>query len=100
MNFSISERYLYALNAMLVACIAYFAALAVSDVIRLRLANEVVPPASIRTTGGAAGLDAEPSRQPYQSIAARDIFNLAPAPEAAPVETEDLNVILLGTSHL
>ncbi|MBF6558693.1 MAG: hypothetical protein IVW56_00275 [Candidatus Binataceae bacterium] len=100
MTFNLHERYLYALNAMLVVAIAYFAALAVSDMIRLRMGTDVVPAMTLGTAAGTAGLDAATSRATYQAIARRDVFNLAPAPEAAPVATEDLNVTLLGTSHL
>ncbi|HVC45351.1 MAG TPA: type II secretion system protein GspC [Candidatus Binataceae bacterium] len=100
MTFNLHERYLYALNAMLVVAIAYFAALAVSDMIRLRMGTDVVPATTLGTAAGSAGLDAATSRATYQAIAQRDVFNLAPAPEAAPVATEDLNVTLLGTSHL
>jgi general secretion pathway protein C len=37
----------------------------------------------------------------YNTIVQRDVFNLTSAPvEVAPVETEDLKITLLGTSHL
>jgi general secretion pathway protein C len=100
MTFNLPERYIYALNALLVACIAYFAALAVSDMIRMRLAVNVVPGPATRSLSGGQELDAAAPRAAYQAIVQRDIFNLAPAPEAPPVETEDLNITLLGTSHL
>jgi general secretion pathway protein C len=102
MEFNISERYVIGLNVLLVALIAYLAARSVSDVIALRLADSSVPAESetVGATGGhAAG--ARP-RTYYDAIVRRDMFNLAPAPvvTAAPTENEDLQLTLLGTSHL
>lgn len=100
MGFNISERYVIGLNVLLVALIAYLAARSVSDVIAFRLAGSAVPAESeaVGATAHAAG--ARP-RTYYDAIVRRDMFNLAPAPvEAAPAENEDLQVTLLGTSHL
>jgi general secretion pathway protein C len=100
MGFNISERYVIGLNVLLVALIAYLAARSVSDVIALRLAGSAVPAESetIGATGHAAGARPRPY---YDAIVRRDMFNLAPAPvEAAPTENEDLQLTLLGTSHL
>src|SRR5216684_2314743 len=101
MGFNISERYVIGLNVLLVALIAYLAARSVSDVIALRLAGSAVPAESepVGATGAhAAG--ARP-RTYYDAIIRRDMFNLAPAPvETASTENEDLQLTLLGTSHL
>lgn len=102
MGFNISERYVIGLNVLLVALIAYLAARSVSDVIALRLASSAVPAESgpVGATGGHA-VGAHP-RPYYDAIVRRDMFNLAPAPVAAvaPAEDEDLQLTLLGTSHL
>jgi type II secretory pathway component PulC len=100
MGFNISERYVIGLNVLLVALIAYLAARSVSDVIAFRLAGSAVPAESeaVGPTVRAAG--ARP-RTYYDAIVRRDMFNLAPAPvETAPTENEDLQLTLLGTSHL
>jgi general secretion pathway protein C len=102
MGFNISERYVIGLNVLLVALIAYLAARSVGDVIASRLAGSAVPAESetVGATGGhAAG--ARP-RTNYDAIIRRDMFNLAPGPvvTAAPTENEDLQLTLLGTSHL
>jgi len=53
---------------------------------------------SARSVGALGG--ARP-RGVYNTIVQRDVFNLTSAPvEVAPVETEDLKITLLGTSHL
>ncbi|HTT76412.1 MAG TPA: type II secretion system protein GspC [Candidatus Binataceae bacterium] len=103
MTLNLPERYIMMLNVLLVAAIAYFAALSVSDVFAMRLASNAVPP----VVGGDARAE---SNQPhpqgyYQLIVRRDIFNLTPAvavaqnTQAAPQDT-DLRITLLGTSHL
>ncbi len=101
MTFNIPERYVYIINALMVALIAWFAALSVGDAVRLRLAGG----ASSAETSGGARLPFGMSRSAalYEPIVRRDIFNLAPAPESASsaaATTEDLNITLLGTSHL
>jgi general secretion pathway protein C len=102
MGFNISERYVIGLNILLIALIAYLAARSVGDVFALRLASSAVPAESetVGATGGhAAGARSRPY---YDAIVRRDMFNLAPAPVAAvaPAENEDLQLTLLGTSHL
>ncbi|MGH7988153.1 MAG: type II secretion system protein GspC [Candidatus Binataceae bacterium] len=101
MEFNLSERYVMALNLVLIAAIAWFAARAAGDVITLRLASNVVPPAtsgasSRSRTGFAHGVAY------YDLIVKRDIFNLAPpqTPEKAAAGDEPLPITLLGTSHL
>jgi general secretion pathway protein C len=101
MGISFSQRYVVALNFLLIGLIAYFAALTVNDVIARRLADSAsAEPWSARR------VDLKPSalrRESYSVIAQRDIFNsikqaapLAPPPVVA----QDLNIRLLGTSHL
>ncbi|MGD0291029.1 MAG: type II secretion system protein GspC [Candidatus Binataceae bacterium] len=103
MTFNISERYLFALNVLLAALIIpYFAARTVSQMIKLHYAaNVVTQPLTNIAPGAVTDLTAPRPRAVYNIIRERDIFNLAPAPEvSAPVEKEDLNIKLLGTSHL
>jgi general secretion pathway protein C len=103
MTFNFSERYVLALNVLLAALvIPYFAARSVSDMIKMHYAASVVPAAIDDTASRPdASLGGARPRGVYNAIVQRDVFNLAPAHvEAAPVETEDLNVTLLGTSHL
>jgi len=62
-----------------------------------------VVPATIDDSASrpAAAIGGARPRGVYNAIVQRDVFNLAPARiEAAPVETEDLKITLLGTSHL
>lgn len=103
MTFNISERYLFAINVLLAALlIPYFAARTVSQIIRLRYSADVVAqPVTGLSPAAVADFGAPQSRAAYDIIKQRDIFNLTPAPEvSAPVEKEDLNIKLLGTSHL
>lgn len=103
MTFNLAERYMMPLNVLLVAVIAYFAALSVSDVFALRLAANAVPPA-IGGNGAPESGEAHPASY-YQVISRRDIFNARPA---APItvrtaqvpEDNDLRITLLGTSHV
>ena len=103
MGISFSQRYVAALNVLLIGLIAYFAALTVNDVIARRLADSI----SAAQPWSARRVDLSPSamrRESYSIIAQRDIFNPAAKEAAAaapaPVVAEDLNIRLLGTSHL
>jgi type II secretion system protein C len=103
MVFNISERYLFAINLLLAALvIPYFAARTVSAMIKLHYAASVVTqPLTSNPSGSSLEGNAERPRAAYNIIKQRDVFNLAPVPEvAAPVVNEDLNITLLGTSHL
>src|SRR5271166_957886 len=101
MGISLSERHVAALNFLLVGLIAYFAALSVNDVIVRRLADfAAFEPSSAHRVYLQASV---PTRESYSVIAERDIFNStkeAAALAPAPVLTQDLNIRLLGTSHL
>jgi type II secretion system protein C len=104
MPFNISERYLFAINLLLAALvIPFFAARTVSAMIKLHYAANIVTQPLV-AQAPESGMDSTASRPliAYSIIKRRDIFNLAPAPEiAAPIEQhEDLNITLLGTSHL
>ena len=98
MTLHFSERYVTALNLLLIAILAYFLALSVNDLI----AN--------RVTGGAAHLpsllgaeSSAPGLRPrgiYDAIARRDIFNLEPVAEAPAEVATNLHIRLLGTSSL
>jgi general secretion pathway protein C len=88
-----------ALNFLLIAILAYFAALAVNDIVALRLtpANAPVPLAAARVTDDGA---ANRPRVAYQEIVSRDIFNIA-APPQQHVEVDekiDLHLELIGVS--
>ena len=103
LGFNLSDRYVVVLNFLLVGTIVYFLANSVVDVMSLRLAGSILPvqtetAPSARAARRAPGMLARAS---YEPIITRDIFNLAPAPEVAPAATsEDLEIKLLGTSHL
>ncbi len=99
MEFRVTEWHVRALNILLIAAIAYFAALNVEDIIARALhgSGGEAPSfvASIPPLGGAK------PRQYYDQIVHRDIFNLIPQASApAPVVEEDLHLKLLGTSSL
>ena len=99
MRLIFSERYVVALNFVLIAGCAYLAARSVNDFLARRFL--VVPPAS--RIAPATSPSPSLSRQAYDLIGQRDIFNavkaqpaVSPPPEAA----VDLHLRLVGTSHL
>lgn len=98
---SFSERYIAALNFLLIGVLAYFAALSVNDLIARHLSGAVAAPgpAAVVAPGRAVHL----GRGGYAIIAERDVFNSvrehAPPPPP-PVVAADLHIRLLGTSHL
>jgi type II secretion system protein C len=105
MTLNLPERYTMMLNVLLVAAIAYFAALSVSDLFAMRLAGNAVPPVTNDENAGAESGQVHPQGY-YQLIVRRDIFNLTPASavaqntaQATP-EDDDLRITLLGTSHI
>ncbi len=97
MGLNLSERYLTALNVLLIAGIAYLAALSVNDIIAGRLAGgiRVAPvPAPV-----ALAPDRTYSRDHYNEIMTRNIFTLPQVEQApAPPPPIDLHLRLLGTS--
>jgi type II secretion system protein C len=103
MTFNIPERYLLAINILLGALlIPYIAARTVSEIIKFHYAADVISASNANGGAAAAGdMTATQARAAYNIIAQRDIFNLEAATAApAPVVKEDLNITLLGTSHL
>jgi type II secretion system protein C len=99
MDLRLSERHIVALNFLLVAVLAYFAALSVNDIVALRMtpANAPVPHFAPRLTDDGS---AHRPRVAYQEIVNRDIFNIAPPPQerVEVVEKIDLHLQLIGVS--
>lgn len=98
MELRFTQRHVTALNFLLIAALAYFAALCVNDIVS-RTITKAAPEGSAsiatRITTGPR------TRAQYDAIVKRDIFNLTPQDSApAPVVVEDLHLKLLGTSHL
>jgi general secretion pathway protein C len=97
MELRFSERHIVALNFLLVAILAYFAALSVNDIIAMRLAPPqpliARPAAHLRVSSGAH------PRAYYDTIVKRDIFNALPQETTAPVVVEDLHLNLIGVSR-
>lgn len=99
MLWQFSERYVMALNLLLIAVIAYFLALSVNDIILGRVAG--AESARLAPMAGAeASVPMVRSRSLYEAIARRDIFNLVPAAEAPAETATNLHIRLLGTSTL
>jgi len=95
----VTEWHVRILNGLLIAAIAYFAALCVEDIIARTLhAPPAEAPAPFAATHEAIG---DRSLASYDVIVRRDIFNLVPQAAApAPVVAQDLHIKLLGTSML
>ncbi len=97
----LSERYVWALNLILVALLAYFLARSVNDILTRRMAGETglgIP----RVSGPATYRGSQP-RFAYDPIIQRDIFNFIP--QAAPVQVAapaaaNLHIHLIGTSQV
>jgi type II secretion system protein C len=102
MTFNIPERYPLVLNIMLAALvIPYFAARSVSDMIKMHYSANAIPAAVEKTAPRGSAFTGPRPRGVYNLIVERDVFNLTPAPvDTAPVEKENLDVTLIGTSHL
>jgi general secretion pathway protein C len=99
MELRLSERHIVALNFLLVAALAYFAALSVNDIVALRLSPLNAPVPRITATVSDDGA-VNRTRSAYQEIVSRDIFNIAPAPQqhVEVAETIDLHLELIGVS--
>jgi general secretion pathway protein C len=98
MEFRLSQRHIIAVNFLLIAGIAYFAARSVNQFVALFVAvPPAAPPAISDRYRSASG--AHP-RAYYDAIVKRDIFNLTPQETPVThVETAvDLHLRLLGTS--
>jgi type II secretion system protein C len=100
--FRFPQYYIALLNFFLITIIVYFLALSVSAAIKLHLAgSEVAPLSELNGHKQLHRPQAGPrSREYYNTIVQRDIFSRAPAPTPAPVENENLDVTLVGTSQL
>ena len=99
MTLRFSERYVMALNLLLIAILAYFLALSVNDVILGRVAGGAaahLPP----LLGTAPVAPVARPRAFYEAISRRDIFNLTPVIEAPAEVATNLHIKLLGTSTL
>jgi general secretion pathway protein C len=99
MTLRFSERYVMALNLLLIAILAYFLALSVNDIILGRVAGGA--PAHLPSLLGAE--PSAPATHPrafYEGISKRDIFNLVPVTEAPAEVATNLHIKLLGTSSL
>jgi general secretion pathway protein C len=100
MDLRLTDRHIMALNFLLIAVLAYFAAGAVNDVIALRMApTTTAAPRATRRRVFNDGAVTRP-RGAYQEIVNRDIFNIAPPPQivAPVVEKIDLQLDLIGVS--
>jgi general secretion pathway protein C len=99
MDIRLTERHIVALNFLLIAVLAYFAALSVNDIVAMRLtpASAPVPRQVERPVDNGV---ANRSRGAYQEIVNRDIFNIAPPPQphVQVVEKIDLHLDLIGIS--
>lgn len=99
MELHLSDRYILALNFLLVTVLAYFGFLAAKDLLSLRGAT-IEAPAQQRRHQAADDSAAKRPRAAYQAIVERDIFNLVPPPPPpAPIVVEDLHVALVGVSQ-
>ena len=103
MYFRFPQQYVAVLNLFLIGIIVYFLALAVSNGIKLRLARSSV--ANLSESNHQKPLpELQAGLQPrayYNTIVQRDIFSRATVTATpAPVENENLNITLIGTSHL
>ena len=99
MDTRLNERHIIALNFLLVVVLAYFAALTVNDLVRMRLTpvDDALPRIAERPP--VSNVDHRP-RGAYQEIVSRDIFNLAPLPQPRVhiAEKLDLHLDLIGVS--
>src|ERR1700730_10561848 len=99
MELNLSDRHIMALNVLLFAVLAYFAALSVNDV----LAYRRTPRAAAVSHGAdrlAAQSYADRPRAAYQAIVDRDIFTLVPPPAVTPLApVEELHLTLIGVSQ-
>jgi general secretion pathway protein C len=99
MDLRLTDRHIVALNFLLIAVLAYFAARAVNDVIAMRMTPTTAAVSATRRRIIDNGAINRP-RNAYQEIVSRDIFNIAlpSAPSAPVVERIDLQLDLVGVS--
>jgi general secretion pathway protein C len=99
MELRFSERHIVALNFILVAILAYFAALSFNDIVALRLTPSPTIPSRASSVPLRGTSGAHP-RSYYEAIVQRDVFNAVAEEKAAPVVVEDLHLNLIGVSQL
>lgn len=99
MEIRLTERHIVALNFLLIAVLAYFAALSVNDIVAFRLTPTNAPIGHVVARPTDDGVANRP-RVAYQEIVNRDIFNLEPPPQqhVEVVEKIDLHLTLIGVS--
>jgi type II secretion system protein C len=101
--FRFPQPYIAVLNLFLIGLTAYFLALGVSNGIKLHLAG--IEAAGVSESGGRKALRRPQTgsrpRAFYDTIVRRDIFSRASAaPTPAPVQNENLDITLIGTSQI
>jgi hypothetical protein len=96
---SVPDHYLNILNLLLVGLFVIFVGLSIKDVYKFHAASGVVPAPRTADVPAPQSLRGPRPRSSYDVITERDIFSLAPPP-SAPVEDQQLEIKLLGTSHL
>ncbi len=99
MEIRLTQRHIVALNFLLIAVLAYFAALSVNDLVAMRLTPAGVPIPREAPRPADDGVAHRP-RVAYQEIVNRDIFNIAPPPQphVEVAEKIDLHLDLIGVS--
>ncbi|HJU12571.1 MAG TPA: type II secretion system protein GspC [Candidatus Binataceae bacterium] len=103
MYFRFEHPYIAALNLFLIGIIAYFLALGVSNAIKLHLAESEGSNIAV-AAGGRVSRKTQAGPRPrayYDAIVERNIFSRTPvAPAPPPVQNENLDITLIGTSHI
>jgi len=98
MELRLSDRHIVALNLLLVTVLAYFAALALNDLVMIQSAPGDAPITQVhaRTAPDATNHP----RADYQAIVDRDLFNIElPPPPKPQVVEEDIHLTLIGVSQ-
>jgi general secretion pathway protein C len=96
MELRFTQRHVVALNILLIAGVVYFAARCVNDFVLRRMTVDTAP---VATTAAPKSFSGAKTRNYYDAIVKRDVFNLVPQEIGpAPVVVEDLHLKLLGTS--
>jgi type II secretion system protein C len=99
MELRFSQRHVTALNFLIIAALAYFAAQCVNDIVKRTMSTDSDAP--VAASIAPRSVTGVRTRTYYDAIVKRDIFNLVPQTTApAPVVAEDLHLKLLGTSLL
>jgi general secretion pathway protein C len=96
MEIRFTQLHVTILNFVLVGALAIVSAMCVRDIIERSVSNEPEAPAAAAAPKAAGGVH---TRDYYDAIVKRDIFNEVPQESgAAPVVEEDLHLKLIGTS--